>query len=48
MGYDENNVLHGDHYSIDGLTKLTTNARVCTDSDAARFLRLIVDRVKGK
>jgi purine nucleosidase len=48
MGYDENNVLHGDHYWIAGLTKLTPNARVCTDSNATRFLRLFIDRIKGK
>jgi len=48
MGYDENNVLHGDHYEIDGLTKLKTNARVATASDADRFLNLFISRIKGK
>lgn len=48
MGYNETNVLHGDHYEIDGLTKLTSNAKVCTASDADRFLQLFVSRIKGK
>ena len=48
MGYDEKNVLHGDHYEIDGLTPLHANARVCTNSDAERFVRLFISRIKGK
>jgi len=48
MGYDENNVLHGDHYEIDGLIPLKSNARVCLGSDADRFLRLFISRLKGK
>jgi inosine-uridine nucleoside N-ribohydrolase len=48
MGYDEKNVLHGDHYEIDGLEALKPNARVCLASDAGRFLRLFVDRITGK
>jgi inosine-uridine nucleoside N-ribohydrolase len=48
MGYEETNVLHGDHYEIDGLTKLKPNAKVCTASDADRFLQLFVSRIKGK
>jgi inosine-uridine nucleoside N-ribohydrolase len=48
MGYDENNVLHGDHYEIDGLTPLKANARVCLASDADRFLSLFITRLKGK
>jgi inosine-uridine nucleoside N-ribohydrolase len=48
MGSDENNVLHGDHYEIEGVNKLKPNARVCLDSDADRFLQLFVSRVKGK
>jgi len=47
-GSYENNVLHGDHYEIEGLIKLNPNARVCTDSDADRFLNLFVSRIKGK
>lgn len=48
MGYNEMNVLHGDHYEIDGLTPLHPNARVCTNSDAGRFVRLFIGRIKGK
>jgi purine nucleosidase len=48
MGYDENNVLHGDHYEIDGLTALKPNARVCVASDSDRFLQLFVSRINGK
>lgn len=48
MGYDEENVLHGDHYEIDGLIPLQPNARVCLASDAERFLQLFVSRLKGK
>jgi inosine-uridine nucleoside N-ribohydrolase len=47
MGSDENNVLHGDHYEIDGVVRLTPNARVCVASDADRFVRLFVDRITG-
>jgi inosine-uridine nucleoside N-ribohydrolase len=48
MGSDENNVLHGDHYEIEGVIPLKVNARVCLASDADRFLNLFVSRVKGK
>jgi purine nucleosidase len=48
MGSDENNVLHGDHYEIEGVIPLKPNARVCLASDADRFLNLFVARVKGK
>ncbi|MGC1228349.1 MAG: nucleoside hydrolase, partial [Candidatus Sulfotelmatobacter sp.] len=48
MGSDEKNVLHGDHYEIEGVISLTPNARVCLASNAARFLDLFVSRVKGK
>lgn len=48
MGYDEQNVLHGDHYEIDGLTPLPANARVCTNSDAERFVQLFISRIRGK
>ena len=48
MGSDENNVLHGDHYEIDGVIELKPNAKVCLASDAPRFLKLFVDRIKGK
>lgn len=48
MGSDENNVLHGDHYEIDGVIELKPNARVCLASDAERFLKLFISRIKGK
>ena len=47
MGYDENNVLHGDHYEIAGLVPLKPNARVCVASDGERFVRLFVARITG-
>ncbi len=48
MGSDENNVLHGDHYEIDGVIVLKPNARVCMASDADRFLNLFISRIRGK
>ena len=47
-GSNENNVLHADHYEIEGAIELKPNARVCLGSDAERFLELFVSRVKGK
>src|SRR5579862_7768352 len=48
MGSDENNVLHGDHYEIEGVIPLTPNARVCMASDAERFLQMFISRIKGR
>jgi inosine-uridine nucleoside N-ribohydrolase len=48
MGSNENNVLHGDHYEIEGVIDLKPNARVCLASDADRFLTMFVIRVRGK
>jgi inosine-uridine nucleoside N-ribohydrolase len=48
MGANENNVLHGDHYEIEGVIPLKPNVRVCLASDADRFLNLFVSRIKGK
>jgi purine nucleosidase len=48
MGSNENNVLHGDHYEIDGVVELKPNARVCLASNADRFLQLFISRIKGK
>lgn len=48
MGSNENNVLHGDHYEIEGVIDLKPNARVCLASDAPRFLQLFISRIKGK
>ncbi|MGH9504019.1 MAG: nucleoside hydrolase [Terriglobales bacterium] len=44
----ERNVLHGDRYIIEGLDKVTPNAKVCVDVEADRFLQLFVSRIKGK
>jgi len=48
MGSNENNILHGDHYEIEGVVELKPNARVCLASDAPRFLQLFISRIKGK
>lgn len=45
---DERNVLHGDHYEIEGYDKLAVNAKVAAASDAARFLTMFIGRMKGK
>jgi inosine-uridine nucleoside N-ribohydrolase len=47
-GMVERNVLHGDHYAIEGVDKVAPNAKVCTEVDAARFLRIFVSRIQGK
>lgn len=47
-GTIERNVLHGDHYVIEGLDQVTPNARVCVEVDAERFLQLFVSRIRGK
>jgi purine nucleosidase len=47
-GSYENNVLHGDHYEIDGIVQVKNNARVAVGSDAERFLQLFISRVKNK
>ena len=47
-GYVERNVLHGDHYVIEGIDNVAPNAKVCVDVDADRFLQLFVSRIKGK
>jgi len=48
QGYIERNVLHGDHYEIEGADKVEPNAKVCTEVDANRFLEMFVSRIKGK
>jgi inosine-uridine nucleoside N-ribohydrolase len=48
MGANEKNVLHGDHYAIEGYDYLKPNARVCVASDAPRFLQLFISRIQGK
>jgi inosine-uridine nucleoside N-ribohydrolase len=47
-GYVERNVLHGDHYVIEGADKVEPNANVCTDVEAERFLQLFISRIRGK
>jgi inosine-uridine nucleoside N-ribohydrolase len=47
-GAVERNVLHGDHYVIEGVDKVAANAKVCTEVDADRFLQMFVSRIKGK
>jgi len=47
-GAIERNVLHGDRYVIEGVDKVEPNAKVCVDVDAERFLKLFVDRIRGK
>jgi purine nucleosidase len=44
----ERNVLHGDRYIIEGVDKVTPNAKVCVDVQAQRFLDLLVSRIQGK
>jgi purine nucleosidase len=48
MGSNENNVIHGNHYEIEGVVDLKPNAKVCLASDADRFLQLFITRIKGK
>jgi len=48
MGANEKNVLHGDHYVIEGYDYLKPNSKVCVASDADRFLQLFISRIKGK
>jgi len=48
QGYVERSVLHGDHYVIEGVDKVTPNAKVCVDVDAERFIRLYLSRIEGK
>jgi inosine-uridine nucleoside N-ribohydrolase len=47
-GAVERNVSHGDRYVIEGVDKVTPNAKVCVEVDADRFLQLFVSRIQGK
>jgi len=47
-GEVERDVLHGDRYVIEGVDKVTPNAKVCVDVDADRFLQLFVSRIRNK
>lgn len=48
----ERNVLHhfpdGDRFVIEGLDRVTPNAKVCVDVQAEKFLELFVSRIQGK
>ncbi|MGH9685175.1 MAG: nucleoside hydrolase [Candidatus Acidiferrales bacterium] len=44
----ENNVLDGDHYTIDSILHVKPNAEVCTGVDSQRFIKLFISRVQGK
>jgi len=44
----ENNVLHGDHYEIEGLVKVKPNVDVAVGVDAERFKQMFISRVQGK
>jgi len=47
-GAVERNVLHGDHYVIEAVDRVTPNAKVCVEVDADRFLQLFVSRIKSR
>src|ERR1700722_20180305 len=44
----ERNVLHGDHYKIEGLDPVKANAKVATAVDAEKFFQLLNSRLKEK
>ena len=44
----ERYALHGDRYLIEGLDSVQSNAKVCVDSNAEKFLNMFVNRIKGK
>ena len=44
----ERNVLHGDHYMIEGLDFVSPNVQVCTGVNAGKFLELLNARLAGK
>jgi inosine-uridine nucleoside N-ribohydrolase len=47
-GEVERSFLRGDRYVIEGVDKVTPNAKVCVDVDADRFLQLFVSKIRGK
>jgi inosine-uridine nucleoside N-ribohydrolase len=47
-GGTERNVLHGDHYEIEGLDSVTANAKVATAVNPEKFFQLLNTRLKGK
>ena len=44
----ERNVLHGDHYIIEGIDRVDPNVQVCTGVNAEKFLQLLNSRLAGK
>jgi len=48
MNSVERNVLHGDHYVIEGVDHVQPNVQVCTGVDAERFIQMVISRVQGK
>jgi purine nucleosidase len=44
----ERNILRGDHYTIEALDSVKPNAKVAVDSNADKFLNMLVSRIKGK
>jgi purine nucleosidase len=47
-GGNERNVLHGDHYEIEGLDTVKPNAQVATGVNAEKFFQLLNTRLQGK
>jgi purine nucleosidase len=48
QGYVERTVLHGDHFVIEGVDRVSPNAKVCINVDAPRFLELFVSRIQAR
>jgi purine nucleosidase len=44
----ERNVLHGDHYEIEGLDVVKANAQVATGVNAEKFFQLLNTRLQGR
>ncbi len=44
----EHNVLHGDHFMIEGIEVLKPNVKVGVEVDAERFLKMFINRIAGK
>ncbi len=47
-GGSERNVLHGDHYEIEGLDVVKANAQVATGVNAEKFFQLLNTRLRGR
>ena len=45
---DADAVPHDDRLCIEGVDKVTPNAKVCVDVEAERFLQLFISRISGK